>query len=132
MKRVDAIGVRLERGRRGRQRARRAAEVAHGECHLGLCDDTAGTRELLVRAEAAGGEPEELAGARVLAELGHGDAAQGKRRRVLAQGDALEGAERIAGDEGTRGGGDQGVHRVRLPCEAWPSRWCAINLRSTS
>ena len=28
--------------------------------------------------------------------------------------DALEGAERVAGGEGARGGGDQGVHRDRL------------------
>ena len=96
-----------------RQRARRAAEVAHGEGHLGLCDDTAGARQLLVGAEAAGGAPEELAGARVLAELGHGDAAEGERRRVVAQADTLEGAERVADDEGARGGGDQGVHRER-------------------
>ena len=60
-------------------------EVAHGEGHLGLGDDTAGARQLLVRAEAAGGAPQQLAGARVLAELGHGDAAQGERRRVVAQ-----------------------------------------------
>ena len=82
-------------------------------------------------AEAAGGAPEELAGARVLAELRHGDAAQRERRRVVAQADALEGAERVADDEGTTGGGDQGVHRDRLPRGAWPSRWSAVNLRST-
>jgi len=45
-----------------------------------------------VGAEAAGGAPQELAGARVLAELRHRDAAQGKRRWILAQGDSLEGA----------------------------------------
>ena len=114
LQRVGAIGVRLERGRGRRQRARRAAEVAHGQRHLGLGDDAACARQLLVGAEAAGGAPQQLAGARVLAELGHGDAAQGQRRRVVAQGDALEGAERVAGGEGARGGGDQGVHGDRL------------------
>jgi hypothetical protein len=114
LQRVGAIGVRLERGRSGRQGARRAAEVAHREGHLGLRDDTTGARQRLVGAEAAGGAPQELAGARVLAELGHGDAAQGKRRRVVAQPDALEGANRVADDEGARGGGDEGVHRDRL------------------
>ena len=84
MQRVGAIGARLERGRRGRQRARRATEVAHGERHLGLSDDAAGARELFVSAEAARGTPEELAGARVLAKLGHGDAAQRQRRRIVA------------------------------------------------
>ena len=38
-------------------------------------------RELFVGAEAAGRTPEEFAGARVLAKLGHGDAAQRQRRR---------------------------------------------------
>ena len=118
LQRVGAIGARLECGRRGCQRARGAAEVAHGKGHLGLRDDTAGTCQLLVGTEAAGGAPEELAGARVLAELGHGDAAQRERRRVFAQGDALEGAERVPGDEGARGGGDQGVHRVMLAVRA--------------
>jgi hypothetical protein len=53
--------------------------------------------------KAAGGAPQQFAGARVLTELGHGDAAQGQRRRVVAQGDPLEGAQRIAG--GQRAGG---------------------------
>ena len=57
--------------------------------------------------KAAGGAPKQLAGARVLAELRHGDAAKGERRRVFAQCDVLEGAERVPGDEGARGGGDQ-------------------------
>ena len=34
--------------------------------------------------------------------------------------DALEGAERVAGGEGARRGGDQGVHRDRLLRGAWP------------
>ena len=50
----------------------------------------------------------------MLAELRHRDAAQRQRRRVLAQRDALERAERIAGGEGARGGGDQGVHRRQV------------------
>jgi hypothetical protein len=60
-----------------------------------------------VGTKAAGGAPKQLAGARVLAELRHGDAAKGERRRVFAQCDVLEGAERVPGDEGARGGGDQ-------------------------
>ena len=73
-------------------------------------------RPLLPREELRpeGPKPQQLAGARVLAERGHGNAAQGERRRVVAQPDALEGAERVADDERARGGGDQGVHRNRL------------------
>ena len=114
LQRVGAVGARLERGRRRRQRARRAAEVAHGQRHLGLGHDAAGARHLLVRAEPARGASQQLARARVLAELRHGDAAQRQRRWVVAQRDALERAERVAGGERARGGGDQGVHAARL------------------
>jgi len=41
---------------------------------------------------------------------------------VVAQADALQGTEHIADDKGARGGGDQGVHHVRLLRGAWPSR----------
>jgi hypothetical protein len=114
LQRVGTIGARLERGRRRRQRTRGAAEVAHRERHLGLGNDASRARQLLMSAEAAGGAPQELAGARVLAELGHGDTAQGQRRRVVAQGDSFEGAERVSGSEGARGGSDQRVHEDRV------------------
>ena len=87
-----------------------ALSVAYGQRHLSLGDDTTSARQLLVGAEAAGGAPKEFTGAWMLAELSHGDAAQGQRRRVVAQGDPFEGAERVAGGEGACGGGDQGVH----------------------
>ena len=44
------------------------------------------------------------------AGLCHGDAAQRERRRILAQRDELQGAEHVAGDEGPRGRGSEGVH----------------------
>ena len=61
-------------------------------------------------AETASGTPKKIASPRVLAELGHRDAAQRERWRVIAQADSLEGAERVADDERARCGGDQGVH----------------------
>jgi hypothetical protein len=64
--------------------------------------------------EAAGGAPQQLAGTRMLAKLGHGDAAEGERRGVVAQADALEGAKRVPGGEGASGSGDQRVHRNAL------------------
>ncbi len=118
VQRVGAIGTRLERGGRGRQRARRATEIAHRQRHFGLRHDAAGARQLLVRAEAARGAPQQLAGTRVLAELRHRDAAQRQRRRVVAQAHAFEGGERVAGSKSARGSGDQGIHRERLPCGA--------------
>ena len=129
---IGAIGARVERGRGLRQRARGTAKIAHGERHFGLGDDTAGTRQLLARTKTARGAPQQFAGARKLAQLGHRDAAQGERRRVVAQGDVLERAERVAGDQRAPGGGNQGVHRDRLlhggvrpgrsPCARGPGR----------
>ena len=40
--------------------------------------------ERILSTEAAGRAPEEFPGARVLAKLGHGDATQRQRRRVVA------------------------------------------------
>ena len=115
VQRIGTIGACLERGRRGRQRARRAEEVAHRQRHLRLRDHAAGVRHVLACAKAAGGAPQQLARARVVAELGQGGAAQGERWRVVAQGDTLEGTERVAGCERARGSGDQGIHRDRVP-----------------
>src|SRR5262245_11682254 len=111
---VAAIAMRFERGRRRGQRPRRAAEIAGGKRHLGFGDDAARPRQILVRAKATGGAAQQLAGARVLAELRHGDAAQGKRRRIVAQGDPLESTDCIAASEGAGGSGDKGLHDDRL------------------
>ncbi len=105
--------MRLERGGCGGKRARRSAKVAHRERHLGLGNKAAGARQFLVGAKASGGPPQELARTWMLAKLRHGNAAQGQRRRVVAQGDPLEGTERVAGGKRPRGGGDQGIHRSR-------------------
>jgi hypothetical protein len=61
-------------------------------------------------AECARGAPQELACARIIAELRHGNAAQRQRRRVVAQGNPVECAQRVAASESARGGGDQRVH----------------------
>jgi hypothetical protein len=48
--------------------------------------------------------------AQEIAELRHGDAAQRQRRRVVAQGDPVQGAERITRRQRARRGRDQRVH----------------------
>ena|GEM_PF-137856 len=65
-------------------------------------------------AETARSPTEELTGARVLAELSHGDAAQRECWRIVAQADVLERAEHVTDDERARGGGNQGVHGDRV------------------
>jgi hypothetical protein len=107
---VRAIAQRIERSRGRVERAHRPAQVVRGEGDLGLGDLAARLGEALAGTEAAGGAPEELARPVVVAELGHGDAAQGDGRRVVAQCDALEGAEGITGRQRARGPGDEGVH----------------------
>ena len=88
--RVGMVGARLERRRCCCEGTRRPAEVAHGQRDFGFGDDTARTRQLLMRAEAARGAAQQLACPTMLAELRHRDAAQRERRRVVAQGHALE------------------------------------------
>ena len=114
VERVGAIAERVERLRGGVERARRPAQVARGERDLGLGDLAAGLGESLSGAEAARGAPQELARPLVVAELGHRDTAQGERRRVVAQRDALERTERITGRQRARGRGDEGVHGGRI------------------
>jgi len=70
---------------------------------------------LTVRLQRHLGFSDDAAGARVLAKLRHGDAAQGQRRRVIAQGNSLQSTERVARSKSARGGGDQGIHDDRLP-----------------
>src|SRR5258705_42946 len=109
---VRAIAQRIERPRGRVERAHRPPQVARGEGDLRLGDLAARLGEALAGAEAAGDAPAELARPVVLAELGHGAAAQGEGRRVVAQRDTLEGAERVTGRQRARGRGDDGVHLV--------------------
>ena len=114
VERVGAIAERGERLRRGVERERRPAQLPRGQCDFGLGDLAAGLGESLSSAEAARGAPQELARPLVVAELGHRDAAQGERRRIVAKRDALERTERITGRQRARGRGDEAVHGGRI------------------
>ena len=114
VERVGTIAERLERLRRGVEHVHRPCQIARGERHLGLGDLAAGLGESLLGTEAARGTSQELARPLVVAELGHRNAAQGERRRVVAQRDALERTERITGRQQARGRGDEGVHSDRI------------------
>ena len=57
-----------------------------------------------------------------IAELRHGDAAQRQRRRIVAQGDPVQRAERITRRQRPRRGRDQRVHvKSRHTCHSHPS-----------
>jgi len=122
VERVRAIAQRIERLRGRVERAHRPAQVTRGEGDLGLGDLAAGLGEALAGAEAAGGAPQELARALVVAELGHRGAAQGERRWVVAQRDALQRAERITRRQRACGRGDEGVHVAEDTCRSSAAR----------
>ena len=80
---IRTITQGVERLRSRLEGTRRPAQIARDEGDLRLCDLTARLVEALTGPEAACGAPEELACPVVVAELGHGDAAQGESRRVV-------------------------------------------------
>ena len=128
LQRVGGVAVGLQRVGRCQQRggalAAIAAQVALGQGHLGLGHHAAGAGHGLVRAKRAGGAAQQLAGTRVFAQLGHGNAAQGQRRRVVAQGHALQRGEGVAPRQRAGGGSNHRIHGDRLHA---PSRWrCGI------
>ena len=86
-------------------------EVARDERDLGLGDDASRAGHRLLRTERARGTSQECLRANEIAELRHRDAAQRERRRIVTQGDPLQGAEGIACRECARRSGDQRVHR---------------------
>lgn len=110
LQRVGLVSARFECSCRRGQRAGGLPQLAHRQCHFGLGDHAAGVRQFLMRAEAACRAPQQLASTHELAELGHRDAAQRERRRVVSQRDTLERAKRVARGEGAGGCGDEGVH----------------------
>ena len=106
----NIVAMLLER-RPGRvERLGGPAELARDQRDLGLGDDAAGAGHRLLRAEGARRALHQGFRAQEIAELRHGDAAQRQRRRVVAQGDPVQGAERITRRQRARRGRDQRVH----------------------
>jgi hypothetical protein len=104
---VDPVAVLFERHPRCVERLRSPTQVARGERNLGLCDDTARTGHGLSRPESTPGTSQQSLRSNVIAELCHRDAPQRERRRVVAQGDPLQGAEGITRCKCTSRGSDQ-------------------------
>jgi hypothetical protein len=95
MLRVGVIATGFEHRLRSRQCAPAPAQIAHRQRHLGFRDDAACTRHILAITHKARGPAQQLACARVFAELRHRDTAQSEGWRVIAQGDTLQGVERV-------------------------------------
>ncbi|MEA2725954.1 MAG: hypothetical protein QOF70_429, partial [Acetobacteraceae bacterium] len=111
MRGVHPVAVRFERRPRCVERLRRPAQVARDECDLGLGDDTSRSGHRLFRTERARRTSQESLCSNEIAELRHRYTTQRERRRVVAQGDPLQGAEGITRRECARRGVDQRVHR---------------------
>jgi hypothetical protein len=108
---VPSVAVLFERGPCRVERFRRPAQVARDERDLGLGDDAPRASHRFFRAEGTGRASQEGLRPDEIADLRHRDAAEGEGRRVVAQGNPLQGAEGITRRQGQRGGGDQRIHR---------------------
>ena len=128
MRGVHAVAVRFERRPRRVERLRRPAQVARDERDLGLGDDAPRAGHGLFRTEGARRASQQRLRANEIAELRHRDAAQRERRRVVAQGDPLQCAERITRRERARRGRDQRVHRNPVTLVTPTVRCPALNL----
>ena len=129
LQRIGVVAVGRQGLGRGQQRPGRSLDVPHRQCHFGLGHDTAGACQCLVAAEAARSPLQQCAGTRVFAQLGHGDAPHGQRRRVFAQGDPVEGTQGVSGCEGSGGSGNQGVDGQVLSACAFACRQGHANMR---
>jgi len=78
------------------ERLRRPAQVTRDERDLGLGDGAPRARHRLFRTEGTRCTSQERLRSNEIAELRHRDASQRQSRRVVAQGDPLQRAERIA------------------------------------
>jgi hypothetical protein len=104
---VAHVVVLFERCASGIERLRGPVELARGERDFGLSHDATRARNRFVGAEGTRCTPHQRSGASEIAELRHRNAAQCQRRRVVAQCDAVQRAERITRRKCTRGGRDQ-------------------------
>ena len=110
MRGVDPVAVRLERCPRCLERLGRPTQVARDKRNLGFGNDASRAGDGLFRTERTYRTSQERLRSDEIAELCHRDASKRERRRIIAQGHPLQGAERITRGEGTRRGRDQGVH----------------------
>jgi len=97
MRGVGPVATSLKRLVRRVERLHRRSEVTRHQRNLRFSDRATRLRDGLPRAEGARRAPEQGLGAVKIAELRHRDAAQRQRRRIVAQGDVIQRAERVAG-----------------------------------
>jgi hypothetical protein len=114
VKRIGAVAERLERPGGVVEFVYPRGQITRRQRDLGFGDLAPGLGEAFASAETAGRSSQELARALIVAELGHGNAAQGECRRVVAQRNAFERTKRITSRQQSRGRGDERVHGGRI------------------
>ncbi len=107
---IRALAVCGQSRARAVQRRGRPVQIARRERDFRFGHDAARAGARRAQAKRTRGPAHQRAGACQIAELGHRDAAQGQRRRVVAQGDAPQRAERVTGGQRLRRGRDQRIH----------------------
>jgi len=93
---VHAVTMRFKRRACCVERFRRPAQIARGKRDLCLGDNTPRTGHRFFRTESARSASHESLRSNEIAELGHRNTSKRECRRVIAQGDPLQCAERIA------------------------------------
>jgi hypothetical protein len=106
MRGVDPVAMRFEYRSGCLERLCGPAEVSRDERDLGLCHDAPGARHGFFRTESARRIAQQSLCSNQIAELRHCDASKRERRRIVAQGDAVQRAERITRGERARRGRD--------------------------
>jgi hypothetical protein len=107
MRGVQPVAALLERRARVAKRLRSPAQIARDESNLGFGDDAPRAGYGFLRTEGASSTPQENLRSHEIAELCHRDAAQCERRRIVAQCDSFQCAERITRRQSARRGRDQ-------------------------
>lgn len=108
--RVAPVAVRCQRALRGPQRGAGPGQVARGQRDLAFGQRAARPGHGIARPEGARGAAHQRARPVEIAQLRQRDAAQGQRRRVVAQGHLVQRRQRIAQGQRARRGGDTLVH----------------------
>jgi hypothetical protein len=92
---VQPVTVYFERCSRCVEQLRRPAQIARGECDLGFSDDAPRSGHLFFRSECTPCASQKFLRSYEFAELRHRDASKCERRRIVAQRNSLQCAERI-------------------------------------
>ncbi|MGE5522773.1 MAG: hypothetical protein ACM3SS_03590 [Rhodospirillaceae bacterium] len=102
MRGIHPVAVRFERCPRQIKGLRRPGEVARDQRDLGFGHHAPCAGHRFFRTEGARRTAHERPRSNEIAQLRHRDAAKRERGRIVAEGDAVQRTERIAGRERTR------------------------------